>query len=129
MWEVYLKLHEHYKIDDKYQKNIVHTHNVLVQTFLESGILGVLNLVLIWILAWLGVFAVWVRDIPEGLGLEIPLLTSLTTIAVFGQMDYALWTINGKLAWFLLGLSYAFIQVNIRGNFVSQKIDQNSSNS
>jgi O-antigen ligase len=129
MWEVYLKLHEHYKIDDKYQKNIVHTHNVLVQTFLESGILGVLNLVLIWILAWLGVFAVWVRDSPEGLGLEIPLLTSLTTIAVFGQMDYALWTINGKLAWFLLGLSYAFIQVNIRGNFVSQKIDQNSSNS
>jgi len=119
MEDVYGKLQEPFQLNIESQKGIVHTHNVVVQTFLESGILGTFNLILIWTLAWVGVFAIWIKNGPGGLGLEIPLATSLTTIAVMGQMDYPLWSINGKIAWCILGLSYAFIQITIREKSVS----------
>ena len=35
--------------------------------------------------AWARVFTIWIRNKPECIGLEIPLLTSLTTIAVMGS--------------------------------------------
>ncbi len=113
MKDVYGKLNEKFQINMDSQKGIVHTHNLLIQTLLETGILGVLNLVFIWVLAWVGVFVIWIRNHPDGLGLEIPLATSLTTIVFMGQMDYPLWSINGKLAWFLLGLTYALIKVSL----------------
>jgi O-antigen ligase len=115
MEDVYGKLNEHFKINIKGQAGIVHTHNVLVQTFLESGILGAVSLTLIWLLGFVGVFQVWLRDKHGDLVLAGPLLTAMLTIAVMGQMDYPLWSINGKIGWYLLGLSYAFIKISFQG--------------
>lgn len=118
MEDVFEKLNKHYEVDTKNLKMIVHTHNMFIQTFLETGMLGFINLVALWVLALFGVLKLWYRNYSEHFDLAVPLSTSLITIVVMGQMDYPLWSINGKIAWFLLGLSFAYIKTSLEGKYV-----------
>lgn len=93
--------------------NHPHAHNVLIQTFLETGIVGVTALVFLWLQAFAGVMYALLKERKESFCLSGVFVTSLVTIAVMSQMDYSLSHIRGKLVWFVLGLSIAYGRVGM----------------
>lgn len=92
-----------------YRGRFGHCHNVLLQTFLETGILGVAGLACIYISAFYRAAAAWSRqkrpEIVSGVT-----VVALVTIAVMTQMDYNLggfYRVGGLFCWFITGLAFA----------------------
>jgi O-antigen ligase len=83
-----------------------HAHNVLLQTFLETGILGVIALVCIWLAAFYRALSAWVKQ-KEPQAISGVMVVTMITIAVMAQMDYCFYGVAGFLCWFLIGLAFA----------------------
>jgi len=103
----------HYPTDyDKIDKNALvrgqyhHAHNVLVQTFLETGILGVLALMGIWLSAFYRALSAWLKA-KEPMPVSGAMAVAMLTIAVMAQMDYCFYGVAGFICWFLIGLAFA----------------------
>jgi hypothetical protein len=106
-------LAEHYDTDfNRIDKSLLvrgryhHCHNVLLQTFLETGVLGLTSLVFIWAMAFYRAFSAWRRS-REPAMISRVLAIALITIAFMSQMDYCLYAVPGFLCWFLTGLAFA----------------------
>jgi len=88
-------------------KEFHHCHNALLQTFLETGILGVAALFAIWFSAFYRVFSAWMKKKgpnPEICGV---LLMAMITMAVMNQMDFCIQGVTGYLSFFITGLAFA----------------------
>jgi O-antigen ligase len=84
-----------------------HAHNVLLQTFIETGLLGVLLLFSIWFMALRSVFSVWPGSRGETATMAAVFIAVLFTIAAIAQADYLLWQVPGELSWLMVGMAFA----------------------
>ena len=87
---------------------MLHSHNVLTQTLIETGVLGVAALVLVWCAAAWAAFSAWRRERGAAATIAGTLLVTLLTIAALSQVEYTLWKIGGRLSWLVLGLAFAW---------------------
>jgi len=106
-------LAEYYDTDyNKIDKSLLirgrfhHCHNVLLQTFIETGVLGLTALIFIWVMAFYRALSAWLRQIEPTM-ISGVMAIALITMAFMGQVDYCFYAVPGFLCWFLLGLSFA----------------------
>jgi O-antigen ligase len=93
--------------DPEERQHLLHAHNVLLQTFVETGLVGVAILAGIWIVALRSAIAG--RRAPPG---ELPdpstvAIAVLVSAAAIGIVDYVLWKVPGNLIWLLTGMAFA----------------------
>jgi O-antigen ligase len=87
-----------------------HAHNTLLQVLLETGLLGCINLVGIWLMIVFQTFSSW-KNNPRR-WLEPALLTAMLSIAFMGLAEHTLWDISGMMWWMVVGLSLARIRLS-----------------
>jgi len=104
----HLKLKKHFHVGSEVGSESPHAHNAILQVLLETGVLGVINFVLIWLVSFWGLLLVWLNYDSTYSDLSPALITSLVTIAAMNMLDYGLWGESGKLSWFVLGLAFAY---------------------
>jgi len=97
-------LTEHFGLDS----HLGHSHNVFLQTLLEMGILGLINLVIIFGIAFHGVYREWRIDKQAGGDLSPVFITAIATMLAVGQMEALLWGVQGKMVWIIVGLALAY---------------------
>ena len=97
-------LTEHFGVDSHQG----HSHNIFLQTLIETGILGLMTLIFIFGIALHGVYREWKVDKQAGGDLSPVFITTIITILVVGQMDHVLQHESGKLAWIIVGLAMAY---------------------
>jgi len=98
-----------YNIDESglQGEKLAHAHNTILQTFLETGLLGVAILILIWASAFYRALSAWLRRREADAVIPGVMVVALISIAVMAQMDYILWKLPELLSFFLLGLAAA----------------------
>ncbi len=87
-----------------------HAHNTLLQVFIETGAVGVITLVAVWLIALAGVAGRFRAE--RGLGrasmLAAGLLIALSATIIMSLMDRGFQSnVPGQLSWLLLGLAVA----------------------
>ena len=88
-------------------EELQHSHNVPLQTFLETGVLGTAALFMIWMAAAYRALLAWTSRGETVAGVMV---VALLTLAVMGQIDYSLngaWGLEGQLSWYIVGLAFA----------------------
>ncbi len=89
-------------------ETMLHSHNVLSQTLIETGVLGVAALLLVWCVAAWAAFSAWHRGRGAAATIAGTLFVTLLTIAALSQVEYTLWKIGGRLTWLVVGLAFAW---------------------
>jgi O-antigen ligase len=108
-------------------ETMLHTHNVISQTLIETGIPGVLLLISLWYLVFSRLLRLWRNETdPVNAGIAGALLSALLTLALLSQFDYTLWKIPGRLCWLITGLSMAWIATSA-GSAAGSKADATAS--
>jgi len=99
----------HYQTDSPvmHGEELYHAHNVLLQTFLETGILGTMALVLLVATAFYRALWAWLKKGETFPVVPGVMIVALSTIIVMSQMDYCLQTVPGFLCWFIIGMAFA----------------------
>ncbi len=107
--ETFPAVARHYGIDPRVPEGpaLLHAHNVLLQTLVETGLLGTMALLLAWVAAAHRALSAWVCQEKTVAGVMV---IALLTMAAMGQFDHCLndlWGVHGQLCWFLVGLAFA----------------------
>ena len=97
-------LTEHFGVDS----HNGHSHNIFLQTLIETGALGLVTFIAIFWVALHGVGRQWKNDKQAGGDLSPVFITTIITILVVGQMDHVMLNIPGKLVWIIVGLAMAY---------------------
>ena len=82
-------------------------HNTLLQAFLETGLVGVVLLILPWWVVFSILIRTWTAGPAELSSLAGCLMTLLVTVAAASQMDLTLARQPGEIAYYLLGTAFA----------------------
>jgi len=103
-------LTEHFGLDS----HRGHSHNIFLQTLLETGMLGLMTLIFIFGITLHGVYREWKVN-QQASGDHSPVfITTIATILIVGQMDHVMNSLSGKLVWIILGLALAYGKLGIQ---------------
>ena len=89
------------------RRYLLHAHNTLLQTFIETGLAGALVLAGIWFVALRSAVAAWRAPPGAVADMSVVMITALVSVAVIGTVDYVLWKVPGELIWLLAGMAFA----------------------
>ena len=103
----FLILADHYGFDLKPYPGLVHAHNVPLQIFMETGLIGIVLLVLPWWVVFSILVRTWTAGPDEAASTAGCLITIIMTILVSSQMDLTLAHHSGILIYYLLGTGFA----------------------
>ena len=104
----FIILADHYGFDlTPYPIGSIHAHNVAWQIFMETGIIGVVIIVLPWLAVINVLIRAWRVEDKEVVKVAGCLIVVFLTIVVSSQMDLTLSRKSGWLMFYLLGTSFA----------------------
>jgi O-antigen ligase len=112
----------HYGTDSPVQvgQTLKHAHNNVLQTLVETGLLGVASLAAVWGLAAAAAWRVWRRQDLQAAPLAGVLLGASLVVAAAGMYNFTLWQVPGGLSWLVVGLSAALASAAEQNSGVRQ---------
>jgi O-antigen ligase len=88
-------------------ERLAHAHSLFLQTLVETGLVGVVALIAVFVSAIVCCAKSWrLRDPPDD-ALCATLLVVLASALAMGMMDYSLHFVAGEITWMVLGVAAA----------------------
>jgi O-antigen ligase len=104
--QTFTTLADHYDVDLTPFPGLVHAHNVPLQVFMETGVIGVVLMVLPWWVVFSILIRTWTTGREEHAALAGCLIVILLTVVVASQMDFTLAHISGRMVHYFLGTAF-----------------------
>jgi O-antigen ligase len=104
--KTFLILADHYNFDAA-SYDLVHTHNVPLQIFMETGLFGVIFMVLPWWVVFSIMIRTWTSASEKDSIVAGCLISIFLTVLISSQMDLTLAKEPGRLIYYLLGTAFA----------------------
>jgi O-antigen ligase len=98
------------RLDEQFR----HAHNDVLQTFIATGLLGVIALTAVWTLAFGGALVTWraERSTEPGPSLAGVFVIALVTVAAMSQFDCTMRNkVQAHIAWLITGLAWAWFRL------------------